>query len=54
MNKSLFFFLFVFTLSILQSDRNAQRYPWLENLEEARAIASAQKKPLLIVFRCEP
>ena len=29
-------------------------YPWLDNLEEAKAIAEEQRKPLLIVFRCVP
>lgn len=32
----------------------AERFPWLTDLDEARTLAAAQDKPLLIVFRCEP
>ena len=32
----------------------AERFPWLQDLDEARELAAAEKKPLLIVFRCEP
>jgi len=29
-------------------------YPWLTDLDEARAIAAEQRRPMLIVFRCVP
>ena len=33
---------------------DADRFIWLDNLDEARLIAKARQQPLLIVFRCEP
>jgi len=30
------------------------RFVWLDDLDEARILAKAQDRPLLIVFRCEP
>ena len=30
------------------------RFDWLDNLDEARLLARAQDRPILIVFRCEP
>ena len=32
----------------------AERFPWLTDLDEARELAAAERKPMLIVFRCEP
>lgn len=29
-------------------------YPWLGDLDQARAIAAEQRKPMLIAFRCVP
>ncbi|NNC87896.1 MAG: hypothetical protein HKN82_05480 [Akkermansiaceae bacterium] len=34
--------------------RAAERFAWRTDLEEARTIAAAEGKPLLIAFRCEP
>jgi len=42
------------TLAALTTAAASDRYPWLDNLDEARALAAAENKPLLIVFRCEP
>ena len=33
---------------------DADRFVWLDNLDEARLIAKTRQQPLLIVFRCEP
>jgi hypothetical protein len=48
---------FIFTMIGLtpisvQSRENA--FPWLDDLDQARQLASHQNKPLLVVFRCEP
>jgi hypothetical protein len=43
----------MFALS-LRATEPPPAFTWIENLEEARAIAFEQKKPLLIVFRCVP
>ena len=32
----------------------AQDFPWHDNLEVARAQATREGKPLLLLFRCEP
>jgi len=32
----------------------AERFPWISDLDQARALAAADNKPMLIVFRCEP
>lgn len=34
--------------------RGADAFPWMDDLEEARALAAASGAPMLIVFRCEP
>ena len=33
---------------------DADRFVWLDNLDEARLVAKTRQQPLLIVFRCEP
>jgi hypothetical protein len=35
-------------------NRAFEVYPWLDDLEQAREIATEQGKPMLIVFRCVP
>ncbi len=30
------------------------RFPWLTDFDEARALAASERKPMLVVFRCEP
>jgi hypothetical protein len=30
------------------------RFPWIDDLEQARATAAEQSRPMLVVFRCEP
>ncbi|MGK0185875.1 MAG: hypothetical protein ACI9R3_001658 [Verrucomicrobiales bacterium] len=47
--------LIAIATTVSRADAGADdRYPWLDNLEQARAIAAASHKPLLVVFRCEP
>lgn len=41
-------------LLALSSLLGAERFPWLQDLDQARKLAIAEDKPLLIVFRCEP
>lgn len=31
-----------------------ERFPWRTDLKEARGIAAAEGKPIVIVFRCVP
>ncbi len=44
----------IFLLATAMPMWGAERFPWRDDLEEARAVARAEDKPLLIVFRCEP
>ena len=48
---SVFIGLFLFTFSAASGE---ERFPWLTDLDQARELAAATDKPLLIVFRCEP
>ena len=41
-------------MPVLVSAQSADRYPWLTDLDEARELAAAERKPMLIVLRCEP
>lgn len=41
-------------IGFANADDGADRYPWLTDLDAARALAAAEGKPLLVVFRCEP
>jgi len=40
--------------SKLTKDSTTGEFKWHHNLAQARAIARSQKKPMLLVFRCEP
>lgn len=53
MKKAIVFF-FVIAITLSTSFASNERYPWLYDLDKAREIAKIQKKPLFIVFRCEP
>ncbi len=33
---------------------NTTTFAWMHDLEKARAKAKAEKKPLFVMFRCEP
>lgn len=33
---------------------DTDRFVWQDDLDQARLLARAQERPLLIVFRCEP
>lgn len=46
--------LFLAAIGSANADDGADRYPWLTDLDAARALAAAEGKPLLVVFRCEP
>ena len=48
------FIALVLLLASLATSRAAERFPWLTDLDEARELAAAERKPMLIVFRCEP
>jgi len=47
-------FTVLFTFIAVAAAGAAERFPWLSDLGEARALAAAEGKPLLIVYRCEP
>jgi hypothetical protein len=55
--KSRLWFLLLFA-SVVASTRTAgapvERFPWENDLAQARERAALENKPLLIVFRCEP
>ncbi len=54
MNKTMIGLVFACVLTLGVKAFAAERFPWLTDLDEARGLASAEDKPLLIVFRCEP
>jgi len=42
------------SMMMFANSRAADLYPYLDDLEVARAEARKQQLPLMIVFRCEP
>lgn len=48
------FLALVFLFVAIATASAAERFPWLTDLDEARQLAAAERKPMLIVFRCEP
>lgn len=53
-NRILIRMLLTMALAIGASHAGPERFPWLTDLDEARALASEKNMPMLIVFRCEP
>lgn len=50
---SIIFAMLLVFVAVTGAD-GGERFPWLTDLDEARALAAAEDKPLLVVFRCEP
>jgi hypothetical protein len=48
------FLAILLALGFIATSRGEDRFPWLEDLGQARAEAASSGKPMLIVFRCEP
>lgn len=36
------------------AEGDKEGFVWMQNLEKARAKATVEKKPLFVLFRCEP
>jgi hypothetical protein len=51
-NRLILALIITFVSSV--ASQGAERFPWLTDLDEARQLAAAERKPMLIVFRCEP
>ena len=54
MNIGLICSALVLVTSLGASGAGTGRYPWLNDLDQARELAASKDMPLLIVFRCEP
>ena len=53
-NKTIVSLAFALAFTLSANAEATERFPWLTNLDEARALAASKELPLLIVFRCEP